>query len=103
MSNPTPVLGDIVDAFLSSYILSWVLQRISVSTAGGGLLVAIACGNEFVLPLLVPDYLFSRINMRVLMIDALNAPAGLTITCGHCRRMAQELVCVRHSSKPTSA
>lgn len=81
MSNPAPFVADIAGWFFACYYISWLVQRVPVNTFKQGLGVAILLWTGIAVPLLAPHYLFAGIHKDVLLIDAMNALAQLTVAC----------------------
>ena len=78
--NLAPFIGAVFGAFLSCYVISWLLQRLGANTGGKGASVGIILWVGIALPVLLPHYMFAGISFSVLFIDALNALFILVMT-----------------------
>ena len=81
MSNPAPFLADIVGWFFTCYFISWLVQRVPLTTFNQGLGFAILLWVGVAPPLLAPHYLFAGLHTNVLLVDAMNALVQLAVTC----------------------
>jgi hypothetical protein len=78
--NLAPFVGAIFGAFLSCYVISWLLQRLGANTGSKGASVGIILWVGIALPVLLPHYMFAGLSFSVLFIDALNVLFILVMT-----------------------
>ena len=78
--NLAPFIGAIFGAFLSCYVISWLLQRLGANTGIKGASVGIILWVGIALPVFLSHYMFAGLSFSVLFIDALNALFVLVMT-----------------------
>ncbi len=78
--NPLAFVFVVLGALVSSYVLSWLVLRLDITSLSGALALALVIWAGPVFAALAPHYLFGQVGLPALVIDLANVLVALMIS-----------------------